>query len=117
MGYKVRLFLLLDLNVEKGCAIALEVSRRLLTEEARVRSQVSFVVNKEDLGQVSVRVLQFSPVNISSPLLHIHSCIIWGLHRDLISPHRNNNKGMKMTVYWDVAPCSLVEIDRRFIGG
>jgi hypothetical protein len=23
---------------------------------------------------------------------------------------------MKMTVFWDVAPCSLVEIDRRFRG-
>jgi hypothetical protein len=24
--------------------------------------------------------------------------------------------GSKMTVFWDVAPCSLVEIDRRFTG-
>jgi hypothetical protein len=23
---------------------------------------------------------------------------------------------MKMTVFWDVAPCSLVEVDRRFRG-
>jgi hypothetical protein len=23
---------------------------------------------------------------------------------------------MKMTVYWDVAPCSLLDIDRRFRG-
>jgi hypothetical protein len=23
---------------------------------------------------------------------------------------------MKMTVFWDIAPCSLVEVDRRFRG-
>jgi hypothetical protein len=29
---------------------------------------------------------------------------------------RENSVKMKMTVVWDVAPCSLVEIDRRFRG-
>jgi hypothetical protein len=24
--------------------------------------------------------------------------------------------GMKMTTFWDIAPCSLVEVNRRFIG-
>jgi hypothetical protein len=33
---------------------------------------VGFVVDKVTLGQVSLRVLRFSPANIIPPLLHIH---------------------------------------------
>jgi hypothetical protein len=33
---------------------------------------VGFVVDKVALGQVFLRVLQFSPVSIIPPLLHIH---------------------------------------------
>jgi hypothetical protein len=33
---------------------------------------VGSVVDKVALGQVFLRVLQFSPVNITSPLLHTH---------------------------------------------
>jgi hypothetical protein len=33
---------------------------------------VVFVVDKVGLGQVSLRVLRFSPANIIPPLLHIH---------------------------------------------
>jgi hypothetical protein len=33
---------------------------------------VGFVVDKVALGQVFLRVLQFSPANIIPPLLHIH---------------------------------------------
>jgi hypothetical protein len=50
-----------------GRAIALAVSRRPLTVAARVHAQVNpvgFVVGKAALGQVYLRVLRFSPVNI-----------------------------------------------------
>jgi hypothetical protein len=53
-----------------GRAMAQAVSRRLLTAAARVRAQVNpvgFVVDKVALGQVFLRVLRFSPVNIISP--------------------------------------------------
>jgi hypothetical protein len=48
------------------------VSRRPLTAEARVRARVNpwgFAVDKVALGQVSLRVLRFSPVNIIPPSL------------------------------------------------
>jgi hypothetical protein len=44
------------------------VSRRALTAEARVRARVKpFVVDKVTLGQVFLRVLPFSLVNIIPP--------------------------------------------------
>jgi hypothetical protein len=48
------------------------VSRRPLTAEARVRSRsihVWFVVDKVALGEVFLRVIRFSPVNIIPPSL------------------------------------------------
>jgi hypothetical protein len=57
------------------------VSRRLLTAEARVRALVSLhgsCVGKIGLAQIFLRVLQFSPVSIIPPLLHVHTYIIWG---------------------------------------
>jgi hypothetical protein len=49
------------------------VSRRPLTAEARVRAlgsiHVGFVVDKVALGQVFLRVLRFSPVDIIPPSL------------------------------------------------
>jgi hypothetical protein len=53
--------------------MAQAVSRRPPIAEARVRSRVSpcgFVVDKEALGQVFLRVLRFSPVNFIPPVLH-----------------------------------------------
>jgi hypothetical protein len=50
-----------------GRAMAQAVSRRPLTETARVRAQVNavgFMVDKVALGQVFLRVIRFSPVNI-----------------------------------------------------
>jgi hypothetical protein len=51
-----------------GRAMAQVVSRRHLTAEARVRARVKihvgFVVGNVTLGQVLLRVLRFSPVNI-----------------------------------------------------
>jgi hypothetical protein len=38
---------------------------------------MEFVLDKVAMGKFSLRVLQFSPVSIIPPLLHIHSCIIW----------------------------------------
>ena len=49
------------------------VSRRSLTAKARIRSRgvhVEFVVDKVALGQVSPRVLRFSPVSFIPPVLH-----------------------------------------------
>jgi hypothetical protein len=53
------------------CAMAQAVSRRPLTAEARVRSQVraEFLLDKVALGQVFPRVLLFSPVNFIPPVL------------------------------------------------
>jgi hypothetical protein len=42
---------------------------------------VGFVVDKVALGQGFLRVLRFFPVNIISPLLHIHSYIIWEMDK------------------------------------
>jgi hypothetical protein len=53
-----------------GRAMAQAVSRRPLTAAARVLAQVNpvgFVVDKVALGQVFLRVLRFSPVNIIPP--------------------------------------------------
>jgi hypothetical protein len=60
---------------EGGRAMAQAVSRRRLTAEARVRAQVNpveFVVDKVTLGQVFLRVLRFSPVNIIPPCRELH---------------------------------------------
>jgi hypothetical protein len=76
-----------------GRATAQAVSGRLLTEEARVRAQripLGSVVDEVVLEQVSLRVLRLSPVSIIPPLLHIHSCIIWGMDNGPVSgpvPH------------------------------
>jgi hypothetical protein len=45
------------------------ISRRPLATESRVRARVGFVVDEVTLGQVFIRVLRFSPVNIIPPLL------------------------------------------------
>jgi hypothetical protein len=37
------------------------------------------------LWQVCLSVLLFSPVSIIPPLLHIHSCIIWGMDKGSVS--------------------------------
>jgi hypothetical protein len=53
-----------------------------------------FVVGKVALGQVSLRVLRFSPVSIIPPPLHIHSCIIWGMDSAPVSgqvPQRHSH--------------------------
>jgi hypothetical protein len=42
-------------------------------------------VDKAALGQVSFRVLRYSPDSIIPPLLHIHSCIIWGMDNGPVS--------------------------------
>jgi hypothetical protein len=53
--------------------MALPVSRRPLTAEARIRSRVGplgFVVDKVAPGQGFPRVLRFPPVNFIPPVLH-----------------------------------------------
>jgi hypothetical protein len=55
-----------------GRAIAQELSRRPLTAEARLRSQlyVGYLVYKVTLGQVFPRVLRFSPVSFIPQVFH-----------------------------------------------
>jgi predicted metalloprotease len=76
--------------------------------KARVRTQGSPCVicsRQSDTGTGFSPSPSFSPVNIIPLLLHIHSCIIWGVdngpvsgrnfHRDTISPHSSNNKNKR----------------------
>jgi hypothetical protein len=46
---------------------------------------VGFVVDNVAVGQVTVRVLVFSPVSVIPPLLHIHLSIIWGVDNGPVS--------------------------------
>jgi hypothetical protein len=65
----------------------------ILTAEARVRTHVGFVVDLVVLGQIFLRILRYSPVNIIPPLLHIHSYIMWGIDKGLVRgpvPQRNS---------------------------
>jgi len=66
-------------------------SRRPLTVEARVLSQVSLceIGDKVSLGQVFLRVLRFSPVNIISPVLHTH------VHLQVVHTRRTNGRRRK----------------------
>jgi hypothetical protein len=65
-----------------------------------------FMLDKMTLRQVFLRILRFFPVRIIPPLFHIHSYILssggWTkgpieaqLHRDMVSPHRNNDNNYK----------------------
>ena len=51
------------------------VGRLFLIAEARVRSAWDFVVDGLARGQVFLGILQFSPVSVITPMLHIHSFI------------------------------------------
>jgi hypothetical protein len=65
-----------------GPVIAQAVRRRISprrTVFASRAAHMGFVVDKIALGQVSLRVLRFSPVSIIPTLLHIYSYIIWGM--------------------------------------
>ena len=62
-----------------SCAPAPAVSHQPLTSDAwfkpRLLVDIGFVMNKVQLGQVFLPVLQLSPVSIIPPLLHTHSSI------------------------------------------
>jgi hypothetical protein len=100
------------LTVVVGRATAQAVSRRPLKAEDRFRSRavnVEFVVEKLASGHVFLRVLRFSSVNIIPPLLHIHSCITWGMDigpvsgsssTQTVSHHRSNK--ITVAVFADV---------------
>jgi hypothetical protein len=42
---------------------------------------IGFLVDKTALEQVFLRFRRFSPNTINPPLLHIHSCIKWGMDK------------------------------------
>jgi hypothetical protein len=87
-----------------GCAIGQVVSHWLLTTVASVCAQASpvgFVVDKWHWDRF---FSQFSPVIIILSSLYIvrfQSLIV---------------ASMKMTSFWDIAPCSLVEVHQHFRG-
>lgn len=59
--------------------MAQECSRRLLIAEARLRSHASLgwsCSRRMALGQVSLRELRFSPVNIIASVFHAHSFVV-----------------------------------------
>jgi hypothetical protein len=60
-------------------AVAQAVIPLLLTAEARLHVHVEFVVENVALGQGFLQMLRFSAVSTISPLLDIHSYIIWEL--------------------------------------
>jgi len=63
------------------------VNRQPLITEARVRSQAVlcwFVVDRLALGQTLLQVIQYSPVSIILPTLHIHFFHSRTVHLDII---------------------------------
>jgi hypothetical protein len=89
---------------EHSRAVAQAVSRRLLTAEAGVRIQGSprgICVGQSGIVTGFTPSPSVSPVIIIPPLLHIHSCIVWGLDNEpvsgrssteTVSPHRNTDQ-------------------------
>jgi hypothetical protein len=75
---------------------------------------VQILVRRADLQKL---YKHFSQINLTG---NYNSC----MHRNLICPTTLNNMrfqvltaaSMKMTAFWDIVPCSLVEVDRRFRG-
>jgi hypothetical protein len=77
-------FILYNCSYWQGHAIAQVVSDQLLSAESRFSAQCGpcrFVMEKVTLTQGFVTGCQFSPVGIVSPLLHIHSYIMWGMDK------------------------------------
>jgi hypothetical protein len=60
---------------------------------------VGFVLDEVALRQVFLRVLRFSPVIIIPPLLHIHSCIIWGMDRGPVNGPVSHTSSHPIAVY------------------
>jgi hypothetical protein len=84
-----RMFLIGKLSKYDCRAVAQAVSRRLFTAEARIRAYISPCGicggQSSRLGQIFLRVLRFSLVNIIPPLTHIHSDINWGMDKGPVS--------------------------------
>jgi hypothetical protein len=83
------------------------VSRRPVTAKARVCSRASprrFVVGEVALGQVFLRVLRFSPVDI----IHVdfYSCITWGMYNRHVGGHSSEK--------WSHA-IVINNLDQRFV--
>jgi hypothetical protein len=61
---------------------------RLITAEARIRTQSSscgIYIRQSDIGTGFSPSSLVSPANIIPPLLHIHSCIIWGMDNGAVN--------------------------------
>jgi hypothetical protein len=82
--------------------MAQAVSRLAQPVEAGIRARSvdeGFVVDNVALGQVSILVLRFSPVNIIPPWLSIHIYHLedeqgrwWPQFRDVVSLHRHDQR-------------------------
>jgi hypothetical protein len=70
-----------------GRAITQAVCRRLLAVEARLRSQGSpyWTVGGQSCSGTGLSPISFSPVSSIPPMLHIYSCIIWGVDNGTVS--------------------------------
>jgi hypothetical protein len=71
------------INRKGGRAIAQAVSSRRRPGFAPRLFHWGYVGDKVALGQSFLRVIRFSPISIIPSLLHIHSCIIWGMDNGL----------------------------------
>jgi hypothetical protein len=86
------------IKIQAGPAMVEAVSHLSPTVKAWVRaweSPCGFVVDNKALGQISVRVLRFSPVNIIPAWLSMRIyelsgeqyARLWPHFRDMVSPH------------------------------
>jgi hypothetical protein len=74
----------------KGRAIAQAFSRRILIDEARARSQCNpygICGGQNYTGSGFSQKPSVSPVSIIPLIIHIHSCIIWGMDNVSVSGH------------------------------
>jgi hypothetical protein len=107
-------------NVKKkkkavGCAMAQAVSRRLSPRRPVFTSgsiHVGFVVDKVALGQVFLRALRFSPVNIILPSLSklISSggwtiCPLVAAAQRRLTPSKSVKETVEMLASWELHPC------------
>jgi hypothetical protein len=65
-----------------------------------------FAVDEVTLGQVVLRILVLSPVTVIT-------IILLGLHIHVLSGEWTKVP-LKVTDFWDIAPCSIFEANRRF---
>jgi hypothetical protein len=122
---KRRLFLKQHKPNDLGRAIAKAVSRWVLPQWPGFPPgsvHVGFVVDNVALWQIFLRVPRF-PLSVSPHRGSPHSYITWGMDKgpasgcsSETSSHPIDTNNWSLRIFWNVAPCSHVEVDRRFRG-